>query len=334
MRSRSPLGLLLLAASLACATSSFDPVTADPPFDAAYPAATSEVDFESDGARMFGVIYEAPGAGPHPTAIVLHGFPGNERNLDLAQAIRRAGWNALFFHYRGAWGSDGEFSFTHVIEDVAAVVSALSKPEFATAHRIDASRIALVGHSMGGFAALLSASDLDGVRCAASLAGVNLGVWNEATLTPEGAQQMARTLDGRLGPTKGASGTSLVADVRANALRFDLRSHAGSLAAKPILLVAGSRDDVTPPALHHEPLAAAIAAQPDAQLKTAVLDADHAFADRRVELTRLVVGWLSTQCKEASQAPRRSAPWTKAGSREGSRGRASTADVTRLLEFR
>ena len=45
------------------------------------------------------------------TVILLHGFPGNERNLDLAQAIRRSGWNAVFFHYRGAWGSGGVFSF-------------------------------------------------------------------------------------------------------------------------------------------------------------------------------------------------------------------------------
>jgi hypothetical protein len=66
---------------------------------------------------MFGLIYEAPGVGPHPTALVLHGFPGNERNLDLAQAIRRAGWNAVFFHYRGAWGSEGSFGFVHVLED-------------------------------------------------------------------------------------------------------------------------------------------------------------------------------------------------------------------------
>jgi hypothetical protein len=64
-----------------------------------------------------------------------------------------------------------------------------------------------------------------------------------------------------------------------------------------VLLVAGSRDEATPPALHQEPLAAAIAAQPGARLRTAVLDADHAFADRRVELARLVIGWLASDCR-------------------------------------
>jgi len=289
-------GLLLLL-GLGCAHASFDPVTADPPPDAAHPATTSEVEFESEGARMFGVIYEAAGAGPHPTALVLHGFPGNERNLDLAQAIRRAGWNAVFFHYRGAWGSEGDFSFSHVLVDVAAVVREISAQTFAVEHRVDPARIALVGHSMGGFAALLSASELDSVDCAGSIAGANLGLWNEATLTPEGEQQMAKALDAWKGPIQGASGASLVADVRANAERFDLRHHAGHLAAKPILLVAGSRDDVAVPALHHAPLAAAIAAQPDSRLETAVLDSDHAFADRRVDLTHLVVGWLEEECR-------------------------------------
>ena len=286
--------LACLVLALGCA--GFDPVAQDPPFDAAHPAATSEVAFESGGARMFGLVYEAPGAGPHPTAIVLHGFPGNERNLDLAQAIRRAGWNAVFFHYRGAWGSGGDFSFVHVLEDVAAVVSALQQPAFAAAHRVDPAHIALVGHSMGGFAALVSASELPQVECVASLAGPDLGLWAGAARTPEGEAAMAKRLDTWGGPIRGTSGAALVAEVRDDAARFELRNHAAALAAKPVLLVAGSRDDVVPVAQHQEPLAAAIAAQPGARLRTAVLDADHAFADRRVELTRLVISWLTSEC--------------------------------------
>jgi pimeloyl-ACP methyl ester carboxylesterase len=294
--------LVLLVAALGCA--GFDPIAQDPPLDAAHPALSAEVTFESGGARMFGLVYEAPGLGPHPTAIVLHGFPGNERNLDLAQAIRRAGWNAVFFHYRGAWGSQGDFSFVHVLEDVAAVVATLQQPAFAAQHRIDPSRLALVGHSMGGFAALVSASELPAVGCVASLAGANLGLWAAAVRTPEGEARMAGALDGWSGPIHGTSGAALVVEVRENETRFDLRNRAPQLAAKPVLLVAGSRDEAVPPALHHDPVAAAIVAQPGAHLQTAVLDADHAFADRRVELTRLVVGWLTGTCMQAGQGPR------------------------------
>jgi predicted alpha/beta-fold hydrolase len=42
--------------------------------------------------------------------ILFHGLPGNEQNLDLAQAIRRANWNVLTLHYRGSLGSPGTYS--------------------------------------------------------------------------------------------------------------------------------------------------------------------------------------------------------------------------------
>ena len=79
----------------------------------------------SHGAQINGVLYTASGAGPHPALIFLHGFPGNEQNLDLAQAVRRAGFDVLTLHYRGSWGSPGAFSFSHAIEDSDAAVQFL-----------------------------------------------------------------------------------------------------------------------------------------------------------------------------------------------------------------
>jgi hypothetical protein len=77
----------------------FDPASADlPDFDATNPPRLSETIFENEGAGMNAIGYEAQGPGPYPTVVLLHEFSGNERNLDLAKAIRRAGWNAVFFH--------------------------------------------------------------------------------------------------------------------------------------------------------------------------------------------------------------------------------------------
>ena len=56
----------------------------------------------SHGVLINGVVYTPAGAGPHPTIVICHGLPGNEKNLDLAQAVRRAGWNAVTFNYRGS----------------------------------------------------------------------------------------------------------------------------------------------------------------------------------------------------------------------------------------
>ena len=81
----------LLGLSLACASMApgRDPIIEDPVDDPTHPARLWEGRFESDGATLSAIAYEAAGAGPHPTAILLHGFPGNERNLDLAQILRR-----------------------------------------------------------------------------------------------------------------------------------------------------------------------------------------------------------------------------------------------------
>src|SRR4051812_40981938 len=94
------VALSLFSAAPAMAQSA-SPVTADPAPDAALPAGQDAFVLPVKGGGMNALIYLASGAGPHPTLLLLHGFPGNEQNLDLAQAARRDGWNVLTLHYRG-----------------------------------------------------------------------------------------------------------------------------------------------------------------------------------------------------------------------------------------
>ena len=84
-------------------------VTRDPPRDTQHPARNRQLLIDSHGAKMNALFLLAAGAGPHPTMLLLHGLPGNERNLDLAQAVRRAGWNVLTFTYRGGAAVAGGF---------------------------------------------------------------------------------------------------------------------------------------------------------------------------------------------------------------------------------
>src|SRR5665213_1793694 len=118
---------------------------ADPPPDKAHPPAMVYVRIPSHGALINGVLYTASGVGPHPALVLLHGFPGNEQNLDLAQAVRRAGFDVLTLHYRGSWGSPGAFSFTHAIEDSDASVLFLKAS--AGKYHLDPPRIFVAGHS-------------------------------------------------------------------------------------------------------------------------------------------------------------------------------------------
>ena len=77
--------------------------------------------------------------------ILLHGFPGNEKNLDLAQAMRRDGWDVVYFDYRGSWGSPGDFSFTHSMEDTEAAIAYVRDTANAKKLRADPGIIVLVG---------------------------------------------------------------------------------------------------------------------------------------------------------------------------------------------
>ena len=128
----------------------FDPVTGDDPeIDHQFPSKLEHLTIDSDGSTMLGVMFRAKGEGAHPTAVILHGFPGHERNLDMAHVLQRAGWNAVVFHYRGAWGSGGAFSFSNMVEDVHACLEYLRSPEWLDV--VDGDRITLIGHSMGGY---------------------------------------------------------------------------------------------------------------------------------------------------------------------------------------
>ncbi len=112
----------------------------------------------SHGVDLNALMYIAPGGGPHPAVILLNGLPGNERNLDLAQAIRRDGWNVLTFNYRGSWGTSGAFSLAHCEEDALAAIAFLRGPAYAVQLRTDPKRIVLIGHSTGGLVAAYSAA--------------------------------------------------------------------------------------------------------------------------------------------------------------------------------
>ncbi|MEO8794603.1 MAG: alpha/beta fold hydrolase [Daejeonella sp.] len=137
------------------------------------PARIEELQINSSGSTIFGFEYVANGAGPHPTVILLHGIPGNERNLDIAQNLRRAGYNVLFFDYRGSWGSKGVFSFKNSLNDIDAVLNYITTPENSEVLRVDTGRIALVGHSMGAGLAMIKGIQDSRVKAVAGISVFN-----------------------------------------------------------------------------------------------------------------------------------------------------------------
>ncbi len=112
------------------------------------------VHFLSDGNRLLGTLFLAENDDPKPTAILLHGVPGIEKNYDIALMLRDRGWNALLMHYRGCWGSEGLYEFKKLPDDVRAALDYLESGQHP---QIDVNKIVLIGHSMGGWTSLLTA---------------------------------------------------------------------------------------------------------------------------------------------------------------------------------
>src|SRR5438128_2576105 len=157
--------MLPIAARPVSAAAAVNHAITDPPRDARYPTHNQQLLIPSHGIGMNALLFAASGKGPHPTVILMHGLPGNERNLDLAQAIRRAGWDVLTFTYRGAWGSAGDFSISNAMEDTRAALDFAGSAAGAKLG-IDTRHIVLAGHSMGGATAELTAAGdhgLDGL---------------------------------------------------------------------------------------------------------------------------------------------------------------------------
>ena len=117
------------------------------------------VTFDSDGHRMLGTLYLARDCTPKPTALLLHGCPGLQQNADLAVALRDRGWNSLVFHYRGCWGSGGDYDLRTIPRDVRAAVDHLQDGGYPG---VDPARLAVAGHSLGGWAAILAAAAIMG----------------------------------------------------------------------------------------------------------------------------------------------------------------------------
>jgi pimeloyl-ACP methyl ester carboxylesterase len=242
---------------------------------------------------MNALFFLAAGSGPKPTLLLLHGLPGNEQNLDLAQAIRRAGWNVLTMHYRGSWGSPGTFSLAGAVEDAEAAMAFLRQPGNAAKYSIDPHRILIGGHSMGGFAAALYAGTHPDVAGVVLIDAWNVGAdGKDLRAHPEKRAAATAEMGDDFGNSlAGTDAAHLVEEVERHAEDWDLLTLAPALAAEPALVIGATYGG----GAANKALADAIRAQRKGKLSSLTIDSDHSFADHRIALSAAVVGWLQHQ---------------------------------------
>ena len=217
--------------------------------------------------------------------LLCHGLPGNEKNLDLAQAMRRAGWTVITFNYRGSWGSPGSYRFAHDLEDADAVLAWLRTPANAASLGIDPKRIAMIGHSLGGWVTALTAAHDPGLIGAALISPGNIGFLGRM---PRAAATAAFTENG-LEALADTSGAIMADEAIAHADAFDFVK-AGPRLAGIRLFVLTSDDGLAPEA---DRLAAAVKAAGGTKLSSLHVATDHSWSDRRIRLQSEVIRWLA-----------------------------------------
>jgi pimeloyl-ACP methyl ester carboxylesterase len=229
----------------------------------------------SSGSRLLGVLYRAGGAEPHPTALLLHGIPGLERNTDIAYALRDIGWNTLIFHYRGCWGSEGDYTLAGIPDDVRAALDAVTDGQLP----VDPNRIAAVGHGLGGWAAIVTAAGRDSrIRAVVTLGG--LANLRTLSLSDQLAADYARFL-------RNITPKGIQSQWRALGATYNPVDLVDALLPRPLLVIHGTADEIVPMSQAMELKQRA----PGAEL--ALIDgADHGFSQQRERLVNLVVMWL------------------------------------------
>ncbi len=262
-------------------------------FDTDLPPLMIEVLIPSHGEMLTGTFYAAAGKGPHSTIVMLHAFPGYEKNLDLAQSLRRIGYNVLYFDYRGTWGGPANFSVASGYQDAASAVAFAVDPDNASELRIDPDNIIFLGHSYGAVAALDVGAKHPDVRCIISLAPEDMTLM---VTTEEDQQGLARYTD-NLRVVSGYSGQKLVDDLLAHMNEWAMTTTVEDLGDKPYLLIGGGLDSNFDPNEVARVLAAGDAAGATAISAMVIEGGDHSFSAKRIELTLKVAAWLENDCR-------------------------------------
>ncbi len=220
-------------------------------------------------------MYKTREQGRSPAAIVLHGFPGFEKNYDIVRALRVLGYHSLIFHYRGAWGSEGNYSITGTIDDTKAALGMLrSRPD------VDPDRILLVGHSMGGWIAVnVGAMDK---RVVGVIAISSIGDAKKR------GKLVQAHIDHSVKFLRGITYEDFIAERTMRAEKYNPVDKIGLISPRPVLIIHGKNDVLVKVEHAHDLYTAA--REPKELL--VVEGADHVFSYQRQEVIDKVNSWV------------------------------------------
>ncbi len=238
-----------------------------------YPATSEEITITigNDSIAAFGMF--AAGKEKKETILLLHGLPGNERNLDLAQELRRDGRNVIYFNYRGAWGSQGEFMYSNCIEDVKKVIDFFSTSENSDKYKIKTDSYILFGHSLGGGIALLSGAKDKRVKRIAIYSPFNVNTASKETL--DWAKNYINGLF-----MLNVDSEKFIKELIDNQISYNPLNFKNELSEKSLLVLdENNRNKEWIEQIEN--------------VEYILMKTDHSFSDKRLELIEKVVKWIN-----------------------------------------
>jgi pimeloyl-ACP methyl ester carboxylesterase len=198
--------------------------------------------------------------------------------------LRRSGWNAVTFNYRGSWGSPGNFRFASNLADADAVIAFLKDTANARRLGVDTTRMVLAGHSMGGWVTVLTAAHHPELAGAVLLSAADMGRGAE---TPR--DRLISVMADNMETLAGVTPESMADELRANGAHWRFAGAAAGLARLP-LLVLTANDGLAPDA---DSLAAQVRSLGNTRVAGMHQETDHSWSDSRILLESAVIRWLS-----------------------------------------
>jgi pimeloyl-ACP methyl ester carboxylesterase len=255
------------------------------------------------------VIYRPPTQQQRGTVLLLHGFPGSRigegfspSTRSLATSLANSGYSVVRFNYIGSWANGGQFSWFGGVLDTEAILRFLRTDE-ARRLGIDGSRIVLVGHSYGGWVALMTAARDPTVRCVATMASANMGrtgqlIRDDRALYEQRVALYQETLRGPEPPIRAESAKALADDVMDHAEGWDLTNHIEQLRSKQLFFVNAEQDTLLPQQLYRQPLIDGLLQANAPTLRTAAIEgADHNFSQHGPQVNNMIESWITKECK-------------------------------------
>ena len=232
-----------------------------------------EVTFESDGLTLRGTLHLPAGDGPKASFVILHGFGSNRSSRSVsvpAEMLENRGYAVLRFDMRGCGASDGQRARLICQEQVRDTRNAITFLQ--SMAEIDPTRIACMGTSFGAAVAVYAAGVDKRIAAAISCCGWGDGetkfrdqhashdAWSAfAAMMEEGRKARSRgetLMVPRFGivPIKPELRNHLASDsimefpfdTVESMFEFRANEVVADIAPRPLLLLHGARDSVTP----------------------------------------------------------------------------------------